>query len=83
MQDIGVDKVFIDRTSGKHMDRPELKKLLDFVLEGDTVIVESISRFARPRIARAHHMDIQGKSHKIYLPFKSKDCGLPKEERED
>jgi len=47
MQELGVDKIFIDKTSGKTIDRSELKKLLDYVREGDTVIVESISRFAR------------------------------------
>jgi len=33
--------------SGKSTDRPELKKMMDYVRRGDTVIVESISRFAR------------------------------------
>ena len=47
MAELGVEQVFIDKTSGKNMDRPELKRLLTFVREGDTVIVESISRFAR------------------------------------
>ena len=44
---LGVEKVFIDKASGKNVDRPELKKMMDYVREGDTVIVESISRFAR------------------------------------
>ena len=47
MQELGVDIIFVDRVSGKNMDRPELKRLLEYVREGDTVIVESISRFAR------------------------------------
>lgn len=47
MQELGVEQVFIDRMSGKSMDRPELKRMLSFVRAGDTVIVESISRFAR------------------------------------
>ena len=47
MQELGVDEVYIDRLSGKNTDRPELKKLMDYVRKGDTVIVESISRFAR------------------------------------
>ena len=47
MQELGVDQVFIDRMSGKSTDRPELKKMMGFVRQGDTVIVESISRFAR------------------------------------
>lgn len=47
MQELGVERVFIDKASGKNSDRAELKKLLDFVREGDAVVVESISRFAR------------------------------------
>ncbi len=47
MEELGVDLVFIDRMSGKNLDRPELKRMLNYVREGDTVIVESISRFAR------------------------------------
>ena len=47
MQELGAEQIFIDRMSGKNMDRPELKRLLTFVRAGDCVIVESISRFAR------------------------------------
>lgn len=47
MHELSVDQVYIDRVSGKNTDRPELKKMMNFVREGDTVIVESISRFAR------------------------------------
>lgn len=47
MQELGVEQVFIDRVSGKNTDRPELKRMLAFARAGDTIIVESISRFAR------------------------------------
>lgn len=47
MRELGVEQVFIDHMSGKNTDRPELKRMMAFVREGDTVIVESISRFAR------------------------------------
>lgn len=47
MQELGVERVFLDRQSGKDTSRPELKRMVDFVREGDIVIVESISRFAR------------------------------------
>lgn len=47
MQELGVEEIFIDRMSGKNMDRPELQRMLDFVRRGDAVIVESFSRFAR------------------------------------
>ena len=47
MKELNVDEVFIDKVSGKSTDRPELKRMLDFVRKGDRVICESISRFAR------------------------------------
>jgi len=47
MQELGVEQVYIDRMSGKNTERPELQRMLNYVREGDTVIVESISRFAR------------------------------------
>ena len=43
----GVERVFEEKISGKDLNRPKLKELLDFVREGDTVIVESYSRLAR------------------------------------
>ena len=47
LHELGVDELFIDKASGKSTDRPELKRMMDYVRKGDTVIVESISRFAR------------------------------------
>ena len=47
MQTLGVDELYIDRASGKNAQRPELQKMMEYVRRGDTVIVESISRFAR------------------------------------
>lgn len=47
MQELEVDEIYIDRMSGKNTNRPELQKLMEYVRRGDTVIVESISRFAR------------------------------------
>lgn len=42
-----VDKVFIDKASGKDTDRPQFKAMLDYVREGDTVYFESFSRISR------------------------------------
>ena len=47
LRELGVDEIFLDKASGKNTDRPELRRMLDYVRKGDTVIVESISRFAR------------------------------------
>ena len=53
MEQLGVEKVFMDKMSGKNTDRPQLQEMLSFVREGDTLVVESISRrlwcVCRPR----------------------------------
>lgn len=47
MAELGVSELYIDKASGKDTQRPELQKMMEYVRKGDTVIVESISRFAR------------------------------------
>lgn len=47
MKTLGVDELYIDKASGKNAQRPELQKMMQYVRKGDTVVVESISRFAR------------------------------------
>lgn len=41
------DRLFKDKASGKDTNRPEFKKMMDYVREGDTLYVDSISRLAR------------------------------------
>lgn len=42
-----LDKVFEDKCSGKDTKRPALQQLMEYVREGDTVVVHDISRMAR------------------------------------
>jgi DNA invertase Pin-like site-specific DNA recombinase len=42
-----LDKIFEDKASGKDTNRPELLKMLEYVREGDTVIVHSMDRLGR------------------------------------
>ena len=42
-----VDKLFLDKLSGKDTDRPKLQVMLEFAREGDTVYVSEFSRLAR------------------------------------
>ena len=42
-----ISKVFIDKVSGKNTERPELQKMLNYVREGDVVVVSDFSRLAR------------------------------------
>lgn len=42
-----LDRTFTDKASGKDTQRPQLQALLEFVREGDTVMVHSMDRLAR------------------------------------
>lgn len=42
-----LDKVFTEHKSGKDKDRDQLKALIDYVRDGDTVHIHSIDRLAR------------------------------------
>ena len=42
-----IDKWFIEKVSGKNTNRPELKKMLDYVREGDIIYIHDLSRLAR------------------------------------
>ena len=47
LDNITLDKVFIDKASGKDTHRPGLEELLGYVRDGDTIIVHSMDRLAR------------------------------------
>ncbi len=47
LEGIDLDKMFVDKASGKDVHRPELDGLMSFVREGDTVVVHSMDRLAR------------------------------------
>jgi DNA invertase Pin-like site-specific DNA recombinase len=44
---VAVDKTFADKASGKDTNRPELARALEYVREGDTLVVHSMDRLAR------------------------------------
>ena len=46
-ENANVSKVFIDKLSGKDTNRPQLNAMIDYVREGDTVVVSEYSRLAR------------------------------------
>jgi DNA invertase Pin-like site-specific DNA recombinase len=47
LEGIEVDKIFLDKVSGKDTKRPQLDLLMSLVRGGDTVIVHSMDRLAR------------------------------------
>lgn len=52
---IDLDKVFEEKASAKTKDRPRLNEMLEYIREGDSVIVHDISRLAR-NIQDLHHL---------------------------
>ena len=47
LKGVETDKLFLDRASGKDRNRPQLEALLDYVRDGDVVVVHSMDRLAR------------------------------------
>ena len=47
MDSYQVDRIFSEKVSGANADRPQLRAMLDYVREGDTLYIESISRLGR------------------------------------
>lgn len=43
----GADKIYSEKITGTRKERPELSRMLDDLSEGDTVVVESLSRLGR------------------------------------
>ena len=43
----GVDYIYNEKMTGTKRERPELTKMLDRMTEGDTVVIESLSRLGR------------------------------------
>lgn len=42
-----IDRVFADKASGKSSDRPALAECLNYIRQGDTLVVHSMDRLAR------------------------------------
>lgn len=47
MKEYGVDKIYMDKQSGKDFDRPEYQKMISELDEGDIVILHSLDRLGR------------------------------------
>lgn len=47
MQGKGIEKYFIEKVSGKDMNRPQLNAMLEFAREGDVIYIHDLSRLAR------------------------------------
>ncbi len=43
----GCKRIFVEKASGSHQDRPQLTAALDYLREGETLVVWKLSRLAR------------------------------------
>ena len=44
LSEYGVKQIYSEKMTGTKRNRPELEKMLDRLSEGDTVVIESLSR---------------------------------------
>lgn len=66
LEGLTLDKVFIDKVSGKDTRRANLNALVSYVREGDTVIIHSMDRLARNLDDLRHLVyELTGKNVKI------------------
>ena len=78
MKELNVEKVYTDKASGKDRERPGLKEMMNFVRDGDTVVVESISRFARSTKDLLNLIEeLKGKGVEFYSKKETFDTTTP------
>lgn len=66
LRQAGCERLFTDKASGSHKDRPGLKEVLSFMREGDTLVVWRLDRLARS-IKDLIHMMTDFQDKKIHL----------------
>ena len=42
LEGVKLDKCFTDKASGKDMNRPQLDAMLDYVREGDKIVIQAL-----------------------------------------
>lgn len=69
MKEFGIDTkdIFIDKLSGKDFNRPQYRRLMKRIREGDTVVVKSIDRLGRNYQEIIEQWRIISKDKKAYI----------------
>lgn len=47
LQELGCEKIYIDKITGATLDRPQFNEMMNYVREGDTLIVSEYNRLSR------------------------------------
>lgn len=78
MQEKQIDKIYMEKVSGKNTERPQLKMMLDFVREGDVVYVTDFSRLSRSTKDLLEIMDfLEGKNVRLVSLKEDFDTDTP------
>lgn len=73
-----IDQWFIDKASGKDMNRPQFQEMMRYIRKGDTVYVEEFSRLGRSTKDLLDTVEkIQGKGAKLVSLKESFDTSTP------
>jgi Site-specific recombinases, DNA invertase Pin homologs len=78
MKQYSIGKVFEEKISGKDTNRPQLRALLEYAREEDTIYIESISRLARNTLDFLNIVEqLNGKGIKLISLKESIDTSTP------
>jgi DNA invertase Pin-like site-specific DNA recombinase len=84
MADLHIDKTFMDKASGKNTERPQLQAALDYLRDGDVLVVHSMDRLARNMrdlqnlVAELNARNIAVEFVKEHLAFTGDDSPMSK-----
>ena len=79
---IELNKIFTDKASGKDTERPQLRACLDYLRDGDVLVVHSMDRLARNLddlrriVAELTHRGVQVQFIKEQLIFNGEDSAI-------
>jgi DNA invertase Pin-like site-specific DNA recombinase len=78
LKQAGCERLYVEKASGAHRDRPELKAALEYMRPGDTLVVWRLSRLARSLkqiIETAHELEQKKQALKVLT--RNIDTGTP------
>ena len=78
LKQAGCERLYVEKASGAHRDRPELKAALEYMRPGDTLVVSRLSRLARSLkqiIETAHELEEKKQALKVLT--RNIDTGTP------
>jgi DNA invertase Pin-like site-specific DNA recombinase len=84
MAELHIDKTFVDKASGKNTERPQLHAALDYLRDGDVLVVHSMDRLARNMrdlqnlVADLNARNIAVEFVKEHLAFTGEDSPMSK-----